>query len=53
MCIWPRFVPQAVGLLLDSSVRIATVVNFPAGGTDIAATVDETVLDHAKDFFGM
>jgi deoxyribose-phosphate aldolase len=43
VCIWPRFVPQAVRLLVDSSVRIATVVNFPAGGTDIAATVDETV----------
>jgi len=43
VCIWPRFVPQAVRLLIDSSVRIATVVNFPAGGTDIAATVDETV----------
>jgi deoxyribose-phosphate aldolase len=43
VCIWPRFVPQAARLLLDSSVRIATVVNFPAGGTDVAATVDETV----------
>lgn len=43
VCVWPRFVPQAVRLLLDSSVRVATVVNFPAGGTDLAATVDETV----------
>lgn len=43
VCVWPRFVPQAVRLLVDSSVRIATVVNFPAGGTDLAATIDETV----------
>jgi deoxyribose-phosphate aldolase len=43
VCIWPRFVPQAGRLLLDSAIRIATVVNFPAGGADIAATVDETV----------
>ncbi len=43
VCIWPRFVPQAVDLLIDSAVRVATVVNFPGGGSDIAATVDETV----------
>ena len=43
VCVWPRFVAQAAAALVDSTVRIATVVNFPAGGTDIAATVDETV----------
>lgn len=43
VCVWPRFVAQAVTALVDSAVRVATVVNFPAGGTDIAAAVDETV----------
>ncbi len=43
VCVWPRFVAQAVAALVDSAVRIATVVNFPHGGADIAAAVDETV----------
>lgn len=44
VCVWPRFVVQAAGELAGSGVRIATVVNFPAGGDDIDATVAETVL---------
>jgi deoxyribose-phosphate aldolase len=43
VCVWPRFVAQAVRALADSPVRVATVVNFPAGGTDLDATVNETV----------
>ena len=44
VCIWPRFVAQAVERLRDrGGVRVATVVNFPAGGTDVGATVAETV----------
>jgi len=31
ICIWPRFVAQAQSLLGAGPVRIATVVNFPAG----------------------
>ena len=43
VCVWPRFVRQSAGLLEGTGVRVATVVNFPAGGTDIDATVAETV----------
>lgn len=43
ICIWPRFVTQARGILgSDSLVRIATVVNFPSGELDIATVVEET-----------
>lgn len=42
VCVWPRFVRQASQLLAESPVLVATVVNFPAGGTDVAATVAET-----------
>ncbi len=42
VCVWPAFVAQAVGLLQGKGVRVATVVNFPAGGTDVEATVAET-----------
>ncbi len=42
ICIWPRFVKHAAELLKNSPVRIATVVNFPAGGEDTAAVVEET-----------
>jgi len=43
VCVWPRFVRQSATLLDGTGVRVATVVNFPAGGVDVAATVDETV----------
>lgn len=42
ICIWPRFIRTARPLLDGTGVRIATVVNFPHGGTDIEATVRET-----------
>ena len=42
LCIWPRFVGVARAAVGDSGIRIATVVNFPHGGTDIAATIAET-----------
>lgn len=42
VCVWPRFVAQAADRLRGSGVRVATVVNFPAGGTDVGATVAET-----------
>lgn len=42
VCIWPRFIGSARRALAGSPVRIATVVNFPAGATDIPATVAET-----------
>ena len=42
ICIWPRFVKLAKEELKGTPVRVATVVNFPHGGTDIEATVAET-----------
>lgn len=42
VCIWPRFITLARGLLEDSGVRVAAVANFPAGGDDIAVAVKET-----------
>lgn len=42
VCVWPAFVVQAVALLRGSGVHVATVVNFPAGGVNIAATLAES-----------
>ena len=43
ICIWPRFVAQARGILgAGHPVRIATVVNFPSGDLPVAAVVEET-----------
>jgi deoxyribose-phosphate aldolase len=42
ICVWPRFVARAKTLLGDGPVRIATVVNFPHGGTPIAPVLRET-----------
>ena len=42
VCLWPRFVAVARGALGDGPVRIATVVNFPEGGTPIAPVIRET-----------
>jgi deoxyribose-phosphate aldolase len=41
VCIWPRFVPLAKGLLRGSGVRLATVANFPDGSDDIAQAAAE------------
>ena len=42
VCIYAEAVPIARPLLAGSSVRVATVANFPHGGDDIAGTADET-----------
>lgn len=51
VCVWPRFATQAVQRLAGTGVAVATVVNFPAGGDDVAATVHETrrALDDGVD----
>ncbi len=52
VCIWPRFVKTAKDELKETGVKVATVVNFPHGGTDIPATVAETqqaVIDGADE----
>ncbi len=45
VCVWPRFVAQARKELRGSSVRVATVLNFPAGEVttawEIPADADE------------
>jgi deoxyribose-phosphate aldolase len=41
VCIWPRFVPLAKERLAGTGVRVATVINFPAGGTDTPAVLAE------------
>jgi len=42
VCVWPQFVKRARDGLKGSSVRIATVVNFPAGGEDVSRITDDT-----------
>lgn len=42
VCVWPRFVAQAVKELTGTGVKVATVVNFPAGGEDTDAVLAET-----------
>lgn len=42
ICVWPQHIHRCADLLAGSPVRIATVINFPAGGTDIERAVDDT-----------
>ncbi|WP_375454889.1 deoxyribose-phosphate aldolase [uncultured Methylobacterium sp.] len=42
LCVWPQFVSQAARALAGCPVRVATVINFPAGAEDVARAVDDT-----------
>ncbi|MDJ0957640.1 MAG: deoxyribose-phosphate aldolase [Arenicellales bacterium] len=42
VCIWPRFVTRCTRFLDHSGISIATVVNFPHGGGDIADVLEQT-----------
>lgn len=42
ICIWPQYVQYAAGRLKQSGVKIATVINFPKGGSDIDRALDDT-----------
>ncbi len=42
ICIWPQFVSLARRLIGERGVKVATVVNFPAGGTHIARVSADT-----------
>ena len=42
LCMWPHFVAQTSKALKKSPIKVATVVNFPHGGEDIATTCEET-----------
>ncbi len=44
VCVYPRFVAQAVAALADSGIKVATVVNFPAGDSSIESTRIDTQL---------
>ncbi|CAG0911334.1 unnamed protein product, partial [Cyprideis torosa] len=41
VCIWKEFIKTARPILSESGIRIATVVNFPAGDTDTPAVLGE------------
>jgi deoxyribose-phosphate aldolase len=42
VCVWPRFVRLCQRRLDTMGIRVASVANFPDGGTDIAAVIRET-----------
>lgn len=42
VCVFPRFVPIASNALATSSIKVATVVNFPRGEDDLQAVVATT-----------
>ncbi|WP_106753915.1 deoxyribose-phosphate aldolase [Pannonibacter carbonis] len=42
VCVYPAFVARSKARLAGTGVKVATVVNFPAGGDDTAAVVRET-----------
>lgn len=52
VCVWPRHVALAVERLWGSSVRVATVVNFPTGDEavhDVLATTSQALADGADE----
>ena len=42
VCLWPQFVSQTAARLRGSGVRLATVINFPAGDEDIERAIEDT-----------
>lgn len=42
ICVWPRFIAQGARALKGTGIRVATVINFPAGGEDCARATDDT-----------
>lgn len=52
ICIWPQFIKLARQTLRNSPVRIATVVNFPAGNSNcnlIGSDITEAIADGADE----
>jgi deoxyribose-phosphate aldolase len=41
VCVWPQFVSRAREALKGSTVKIATVVNFPAGGENVDRVIED------------
>ncbi len=48
ICIWKEYVEQAKGLLEGTGISIATVVNFPHGGTDTDSVLGEVAFAVSK-----
>lgn len=42
VCVWPRFAARARGLLAETGIRVAAVVNFPSGEASAATVIAET-----------
>lgn len=42
VCVWPALVKKAKACLEGTNIKVATVVNFPHGGEDVFATLEET-----------
>ncbi|MBI1243899.1 MAG: deoxyribose-phosphate aldolase [Alphaproteobacteria bacterium] len=52
VCLWPKFVKQAKAALVDTKVRVATVVNFPTGSqprAEVLAAVRTAIGDGADE----
>jgi deoxyribose-phosphate aldolase len=49
ICVWPRFVEQGARALAGTGIRVATVINFPAGGEDCARATAEALRDGANE----
>ncbi|MCJ2022838.1 deoxyribose-phosphate aldolase [Methylobacterium sp. J-067] len=41
ICVWPSFVARGAQALAGTGIRIATVINFPAGDEDSARAADD------------
>ena len=48
VCVYPEWVPLARKLLKKTPVKVATVVNFPAGGNDFKLMKDHRVSSQTK-----
>jgi deoxyribose-phosphate aldolase len=42
VCLWPQFVKKAKAALGGSGVKVATVINFPAGRDDVDRVVEDS-----------
>src|SRR5262245_6139961 len=52
VCVYPAFVSQAWKQLMETPVKIATVVNFPGGNEsfeEITQTIQQAILDGASE----
>lgn len=52
VCVWPRFVGDAVAATVGGPVRVATVANFPSGDepwSNVGATIDRALADGADE----